>query len=583
MQKNLSQFGAPGVRARAQGLALVISVGLHIALLAALIAMRHSPEPSIVESASVVQFTLVEFDENTATDGQARSESRAEDGTSDDVAEIVARNDGPITEAEPVAPEPIAERAAETASFEPAPTLEPLPTETANEASAETPIVTVAEPSTTAENRSTDVVTEKPLTPVPVEAGPIETRPIEAAPLRTVPIETTPIATRDRDRLERQVVSWAKDFVALDERQTNTSWTDRGQAYTAAVTNLRAADNMGIDEAIVTISTERDGQRFSTEMRMQRLSFSHFAQFINRWDPSVQIHDDQIDGRFHSNSEIFIDHSRGVQPTFLGKVTTTREINTSNSSRGIRRDEVFLGGLETHANRIGLPKRVPLFADDNAIDPDRVRRFNSDTRIEFQADGTYTWHPIETRRSARRRDKATANQQMAASGGREALGDEPHYLIAAENAVLHISGVVDGKVFVYSPKKIVIEGDINYADHPAVVADSDDYLGLVSDGRVEIAPPAVTGPGDLTVHAAIYAKRRFAVLSYRHFEKATLHVFGSVTAGSLSATEPRYRTKLNFDDRLANLRPPNFPMTDSYEVTDWDGLWKQESTEPSAQ
>ena len=34
---------------------------------------------------------------------------------------------------------------------------------------------------------------------------------------------------------------------------------------------------------------------------MNRIAFSNFAQFIDRWDPEVEIHDDLIDGRFHSN------------------------------------------------------------------------------------------------------------------------------------------------------------------------------------------------------------------------------------------------------------------------------------------
>ena len=46
---------------------------------------------------------------------------------------------------------------------------------------------------------------------------------------------------------------------------------------------------------------------------MNRVAFSNFAQFIDRWDPEVEIHDDLIDGRFHSNSEIRVSRDRGVR------------------------------------------------------------------------------------------------------------------------------------------------------------------------------------------------------------------------------------------------------------------------------
>ncbi|NUO84098.1 hypothetical protein HUU05_28830 [candidate division KSB1 bacterium] len=45
-------------------------------------------------------------------------------------------------------------------------------------------------------------------------------------------------------------------------------------------------------------------------------------------------------------------------------------------------------------------------------------------------------------------------------------------------------------------------------------------------------------------------------------------------SGSLSATEPRYATHVRFDKRLEQRRPPYFPMTDRYEITDWQPEWK---------
>ncbi len=128
-------------------------------------------------------------------------------------------------------------------------------------------------------------------------------------------------------------------------------------------------------------------------------------------------------------------------------------------------------------------------------------------------------------------------------------------------------------MLIYSPENIVIEGDLIYATDPRTDPASDDYVGLIAARRVEIAEPSITGDGDLSVHAAIYAGQRFAVKTFRSRDTATLYVHGSVTAGSLTATEPRFRTKLSFDSRLENSRPPSFPVTDRYEISEWDGLW----------
>ena len=215
-------------------------------------------------------------------------------------------------------------------------------------------------------------------------------------------------------------------------------------------------------------------------MRMKNLSFSNYAQFVNWWNPYVEIHDDESDGRFHSNSEVRLSYSRKIQPVFHGKVTTShRKINTSSSRGRFRRNEIFLGGLETSVKRIEMPKRLSLFPGESSTENEHIQVFDEDTRISFYADGSYGWSSIES----------TAPEE------RVALTGEATYLLGGKKAVLHIKGVVDGKVLVYSPEGIVIEDDLIYAQHPDTVPDSDDFLGLVSDRSIEIAGPDLTGTG----------------------------------------------------------------------------------------
>ena len=197
------------------------------------------------------------------------------------------------------------------------------------------------------------------------------------------------------------------------------------------------------------------------------------------------------------------------------------------------------------------------FPDRGTLRPEQMLRLTQPTRITFLPDGGFVARALE----------GGAPEQ------RVTLLDDPYYLLADEGVSLHVSGIVRGKVLVHAPEDIVIEGDLRYAHDPRTVPGSADYLGLVAGRDVVIADPRTTGPGDLTIQAAIYAMRRLTVRNYRRHGRDTLYVYGSIAAGSLSATEPRYRTRLAFDRRFEDARPPGFPQSDRYEVVEWDGLW----------
>jgi len=101
----------------------------------------------------------------------------------------------------------------------------------------------------------------------------------------------------------------------------------------------------------------------------------------------------------------------------------------------------------------------------------------------------------------------------------------------------------------------------------------------VSGGNVEIASDDIIPAGDLHIHAAIYAKQRFIIKKHTAKKTGTLSVFGSLTAGTLGASEPRYDTKVTFDKRLESIRPPSFPTTNHYEITATEFDWQQPELE----
>ena len=380
---------------------------------------------------------------------------------------------------------------------------------------------------------------------------------------RPVPAQAA-LSPVQKKMLDRKLKEWTENLRSMPDVASGLTWKHKGQEYLARFTHLPAADNMGIERVIVEISTEEHGKRLASKVHLKRLAFSNYAQFVNRWDPDVEIHNDELDGRFHSNTAINLAYDRQVQPLFHGKVTTTsRSINVTNSRWLTRRDDIFVGGLQTGVRSIRLPKQFLPFPAESEIVDDQVQLFREDTRITFVADGSYVWQPADSR---------SPPQVVIMSGN-------TMYLIADRKVHLYVKGTVNGKVLIYSPERIVIEDDLVYEQNPEEIPDADDYLGLVSDKYVDIAQPEITGPGDLLVNAAIYAKRRFAVRRYRFRENALLYLYGSLSVGSLSATEPRYYTRIRFDQRLEKLRPPGFPMTDRYEVESWDTTWNVETIE----
>lgn len=462
--------------------------------------------------------------------------------TSPTTTEHTTSEPSPAAEAVPPA-EPPAE----------APPPAPLPAETSPppRVAEETPRPaepTVEQPPQPAPDERVADTLEPPSVP-PSEPAAARDSPSEpAAPSRT-------FASREQLAVRSRLASWTGRF-SSDEPASTLTWRDDGQQYTAVLKQVPSADSMGMQQLAVELTTERDGERLVTELRMNRVAFSNFAQFIDRWDPAVAIHDDLIDGRFHSNSEIRVSRDGRAKPVFNGKVTLAASDVRTDGPGVLNRRTMFPGGIETSVRRIALPPRAASF-EPSVVPPDRLHRFEREALITFNADGSF--------------DASTVAGDGAVEHGM--LGDEPFYLVGADDVALRVRGIVNGKVLVYSPRNIVVVDDLRYADDPRMPGASD-YLGLVAERSVEIDEPEVTGSGDLEIQASIYARNRFVVRSYLSRRSGTLNIYGSVAAGSLSATEPRYATKIEFDDRLTTMRAPGFPMSDRYELDTASDEWR---------
>jgi hypothetical protein len=490
-----------------RALAALASAALHLVIFTAIIFFGGRHDGVGVSDTRTMQMVMIEADQVDKTEGL----------------------DLPPIDIEP-APAPALP--AEQLHFEPEPPLQTTGAESAELAAEEQQFAAV------------DVPTEAP-TAVTVE-------PAELAATFAASPEELASLPKHLARLAEQL---------KDSPRTQLEWEENGKQYSAELIRERAKDGTALERVIAQVSASDRGKIMATRIMLKRLAFSQFTQVVDRWDPMVQLHDDVIVGRFHSNSQFNVMHDSRVGPKFLGKVTTAARTFEMYASGRKRQAEIFAGGIETRTSRIDLPVALQpsVWAPDDA--DARIHEISEDTRIRFFADGSYMWR----QQGAQEAEYLNAPSEHAV------------YFIARPGTTLYVQGAVAGKVLIYAPQRIVIEDDLTYAHDPRKQPGSRDYLGLVSDKYVEVAPPGVTGPGDLEIHGAIFAGRRFVIRDIDHPKSATLRIYGSLSAGSISASEPRYATEIEYDDRFEQQRPPGFPLTSRYEAEDWDGHWTETS------
>ncbi len=374
--------------------------------------------------------------------------------------------------------------------------------------------------------------------------------------LTSIPKVTVEMASEQQQMLKQHLDELLEKLTPATTESNQVRWRQGNQRYDASIKHVRAQNNTELDYALVEIRTQVDGVIMSATMTMKRLAFSHYAQIIDRWDPDVSISRDEIDGRFHANSKIMIDAQRQRKPKFNGKVTTTSTIKM----RGFgRKSTIFEGGFETRVKKIALPKKLRPNLSENSS---AAKIFDQDSTVTFNETGGFYWFNNKTPEQVNYQPKI----------------DRVQRLVAKDKATLSVKGIVNGTMVVYAPQKIIIAGDLLYADNPEHNPQSTDFLGLISERYVEVAPPHITGTGDLTINAAIYARRRFQIKHISRRGHALLSIYGSLTAGTLSATEPRFATLIRFDKRFEKRRLPDFPMTDNYELESWNPKWEIDQT-----
>lgn len=397
------------------------------------------------------------------------------------------------------------------------------------------------------------------MAPEPVNFNPVPTLQEEfTIDMATLAVRA-PMESNQRQSLETALNHFATQLPEWTDPEQPLHWQDGDREYEIRVEHTTPTSAMDLERAVLAVSTEVDGLAMTARVGVKRMAFSHFAQVVDRWNPEISLSGDTIVGRFHSNSEVYVEADAGGGPLVTGLTTVAGRVNFTGVADS---SLVFANGLKTLAARMPLPRK-PFAWDTLAPGDDHVHEIGQNARILFRGDGTY---------------EVQALGEDAAPAEVVVQQQDPWLIVADEDVELQIEGVISGSVLVYSPRRVSILGDLRYAHDPRLEP-SADFLGLVSDGYVEVAAPEVTGPGDITIEAAIFAGRQFRVRKYRSQHGGRLAIYGSVTAGTMSATEPRFTTNLEFDRRLEESRPAYFPQTNRYLIEDTQAEW---TIEPAA-
>ena len=222
----------------------------------------------------------------------------------------------------------------------------------------------------------------------------------------------------------------------------------------------------------------------------------------------------------------------------------------------LNRRTMFPAGIETRVRRIVLPPRAATF-EPAPFPPSVCGVSTRDSLITFHADGSYESQPLRTaraddRHAARRRAVLPRRQRRRRLARTRYRQRQSARVLAGAHRHRRRSSL----------------------RRRSARTGASDYLGLVAERTVEIDEPGGDGHGrsrgarfDLRAQPLSHPR----LLSPR---SGTLLIYGSVAAGSVSATEPRFATRIEFDNRLTTMRAPGFPLSDRYELDETAGEWR---------
>ena len=301
------------------------------------------------------------------------------------------------------------------------------------------------------------------------------------------------------------------------------------------------------------------GDTVEVEFGAQTLqTFTLFAWMTNFEGNIFWITGDTVWGRVHSNSLM---HVNG-QPVFMEKVTTAKSFDPKP---GVGQNKaIFKNGYETGVAPIKFPDDL---SQISAAAASGGRLYAGDVTVELKGgtaasgDGYVEVYSGATKIDSFEINSATFNGALGATGR------------------VSVSGVVDGKISIFSTTNVYVLDDITYENKTTA---SDDVLGLISEADVTIAD----SPGNKTnvnIDGSIFC--RSGSLKAENYNsgspRGVFNMFGSIvqdTRGAVgtfsgSTLKTGYYKRYRYDERLSepSFRPPWYPgfYTTTFAISCW--------------
>ncbi len=288
-------------------------------------------------------------------------------------------------------------------------------------------------------------------------------------------------------------------------------------------------------------------------------TFSLFAWMTNNENGIYWITGDTVWGRVHTNTQLNINGT----PVFMEKVTTAKGMSPKWGSA--LNKAIFKKGFETGVAPITFPKDLSQLV---GAATSGGRYYAGDVTVKLNG-GTL----------ADNDGYAVVYNSGGAVVDSFALNSGTFNGALGASGRLSVSGVVDGRLSLFSQVDIYIVDNIRYEDRTTA---SDDVLGLISEKNVTIADNAANKK-DVDVDGSVFS--RTGSLSAENYAlgtpKGALRIFGSIVqekrgaVGTFagSSLKTGYSKRYKYDERLAdpNFRPPYYPgfYTATYAIACW--------------
>lgn len=372
--------------------------------------------------------------------------------------------------------------------------------------------------------------------------------------------------------------------VALNQLFLNSEWVD---GYNDKPMDDGEFDvnisNVG-EMIILTSQGEYNGFTKEIVVKLKPSSYAKFAWYIDNMSSKIFVDGDTVYGPFHSQSTLNI----GGSPVFYGKVTTQRGFSpdpTQWDSKGF--DPKFYAGFSTG---VDIPFVNTDFSQQKAVALDGVNNFdgssffmNTDLWLTFNANGTVTY------RTGSGSDSSTYSPPVT-----EPLSDfAPTGVVYLGKGNIYMSGTVKGQVSVVTGESsglgqgnVYVVGDIRYNEESMEYAGNNDYeptsstdmLGVMATNNFIIAdtPP---NQNDVVIDASIFcAQGGVMAENLNHIgDHGSLFITGGVVAAKEELVVKidtfgnfkGFRKHVVYDERFLLTGPPEFPVTESYEIVSW--------------